>query len=58
MSQSCNNCSSYRQGRCHRHAPRPVPVGTSALAIWPEVRPGDWCGDWAEQSHDLEIVDD
>lgn len=46
----CANCafmrSDGRHAECHRFAPRPVVNGKTPAAVWPEVIPTEWCGDY------------
>jgi radical SAM protein with 4Fe4S-binding SPASM domain len=41
--QTCMRCKYYCEGGCRRHAPMP---GDSDCWDWPNVDPGDWCGEW------------
>ena len=53
MMRSCSTCE-YSQavkdadyGECRRHAPPAISFrDAAALAIWPRVKPTDWCGDY------------
>jgi hypothetical protein len=48
---ACANCRFYFPGdeECHRHAPAPT-AGTTLHAVhWPEVREGDWCGEFERE---------
>lgn len=51
--QNCRNCLyardfTYWDGRktlqCRHHAPSPA--DREGVAIWPTVKPDDWCGEW------------
>jgi len=54
----CKNCrwwqiqSAYHEGLCRKNAPiRTVKIhqeemDSQFLAVWPETKPEDWCGDW------------
>lgn len=48
----CANCAfmrpagGTRKTECHRFAPRPVTSAKSPSAVWPEVIPTEWCGDY------------
>lgn len=54
MSESCGNCRFFlyaaNEGECHKRAPYPTTgAATGSVwrgARWPEVAPGDWCGEW------------
>ena len=64
MSQVCKNCVFYVErlsdgevyGECHRYAPRPflttfsVLAGQVQLAWWPQVKAGQWCGEFRSDS--------
>lgn len=52
----CGECKFYftkpdGSGECHRHAPQVVVMktvggGNKTFTYWPEVTPGDFCGDF------------
>lgn len=46
----CANCAYMRsvanKAECRRFAPRPVVNGKTPSAVWPEVIPTEWCGDY------------
>ena len=52
----CETCMfhSVMKRECRRHAPLPMPAavelqgvfGASKEAVWPKVKPRDYCGDW------------
>ena len=53
--QRCGNCRFYMEtggsrpsnidpGRCRRHPPQKLEIGETA--IWPDVGPDHWCGEW------------
>jgi hypothetical protein len=31
--------------RCHRYPPQVIGVGDDVVQTWPNVGPGDWCGE-------------
>jgi hypothetical protein len=43
----CDACVYYDAdaSECHRHAPAVAHDGTTFVALWPIVKPHDWCGD-------------
>lgn len=41
--QTCMRCRFYCGGTCRRYAPTP---GDTDTWDWPNVDPGDWCGEW------------
>jgi hypothetical protein len=59
--QSCANCNfsvtnPTSNACCHRHAPSPeIGVSPHRWAVWPVVRPTDWCGEWAPILTDEEL---
>lgn len=53
MKDRCDGCEYYKRepsekyGKCYRFPPC-IPTGGSPNAAFPEVRPGDWCGEWTK----------
>jgi len=53
LAPCCANCnfsvtSSATKSTCHRHAPSPeINVDFYRWAVWPVIKPSDWCGEWA-----------
>jgi len=55
LAPCCANCnfnvsvtSPTARNTCHRRAPSPeIGVNPCRWAVWPVVKPSDWCGEWA-----------
>lgn len=56
--QSCDTCMYYlggQIGHCNRHPPQMWFVANAegtpddCRAVWPPVKPDDWCGEWASK---------
>ena len=67
MGQTCGNCrffaadpriSDVEAGYCQIRSPVVVPDGNGwYFTAWPEVRSGQWCGEWASTVVPLTVVD-
>lgn len=56
--QNCSNCVfRWANNTCRRYPPTPKKINqhevykylTEHKAIWPEVRPNNWCGEWRQR---------
>ena len=51
MDKTCENCRYRGGGLCRRNPPMMAGMagergGNYFSAVWPEVAPDDWCGEW------------